>query len=55
METDYWKLFAESGSVLDYLKYKNSVSSSMPQQVKNEQSNTDSERDSTKGNQDQGK
>ena len=53
MKIDYWKKFLESGSVQDYLNYRNSISdSSFQGEIKNER-NAESVRDSVEGDQNQ--
>ena len=55
MNTDYWQKFTESGKVEDYLRYRNSIHNTHLSGDKNEQSDTDNNRNSNKRDKDQRK
>ena len=48
MNIDYWQKFSESGSVQDYLNYKNSTASENKEKESNDTNNKD-KRNSDKG------
>lgn len=53
MKTDYWQKFLESGSVQDYLNYRFSLNGDILQEENRNERNTESVRDSGKGDQNQ--
>ena len=55
MKKDFWQRFVESGSVYDYLAYRNSLNNQITSGGENEQSDDKGDRNSNKGSQDKGK